>query len=72
MSELETIATYVDGELDLSDGDGPFITIYTDDNTSKENYDDLLNICNDIECMLSEYEVVDKWADHDTQTITFN
>jgi len=72
MNELEQIAEYVNGTLDLSDSDGPFITIHTGDNTSKENYDDLIILCDDIESMLVEYEVVEKWADHDTQIITFN
>lgn len=69
MAELQTIADYVGGELDSSDNT---ITIYTGDQTAKENYDDLIDICNDIESMLVEFEVIDKWADHDTQIITFN
>lgn len=72
MDELEKIAYYLGGELDASDVELPFITIYTGDNTSKENGDDLLGMCADIECMLSEYQVVEQWADHDTQIITFN
>lgn len=72
VKELETIASYLDGELDESDPDLMVITIYTDDNTSKENHDNLLDIINDIEPMLHEYCVVDDWADHNTQLITFN
>ena len=69
--ELLDVAEFLGGEaVKCSDGD-LYIRIDTGDNTSKENYDDLLGIEEDLEHILKKYEVGDLWADHDTQTIDF-
>lgn len=65
---LSDIAFFVDGKVI----DGNSIMIRTWDNTSKENYDDLLEIVNDIEDKFPEVDIETLWADHDTQIIEFN
>lgn len=65
---LSDIAFFVDGEVI----DGNSIMIRTWDTTSKENYDDLLQIVNDIEDKFPEADIEILWADHDTQIIEFN
>jgi hypothetical protein len=67
--ELGIIAAAQGGEL--HEVGGPYIRFDTEDNTSKENYDDLLDIANDIKPSLATYEITDMWADHNTQIIEF-
>lgn len=47
------------------------LRIDTDDNTSKENYDNLLDMLGDIRPTLFEYEVGEYFADHNTIIIDF-
>lgn len=69
--ELINVADILGGEVH-TDNDGSFyIRIDTGDETSKENYDDLIISCSEIEDELAEYEISDKWADHDTQIVEF-
>lgn len=68
MDELKGVAEYLGGEFYK---DELFIRIDTGDSTSKENYDSLIDIVNDIKQMLSEFKIKDYWADHDTQEIEF-
>jgi len=67
MEELEKIANYLCGYVVESNS----IRVDTGDRTSKENYDDLLDIESDIEHLMVEWKIIDRWADHDTQIITF-
>ena len=67
MTELEKIAEYLGGYVVELDS----IRIDTGDRTSNENYDDLLDIESDIEHLTVDWQIIDRWADHDTQIITF-
>jgi len=69
--ELVEIADSLGGEVHLDDEDGYYIRIDTGDEDAGENYDDLVISCQDIEDQLDEYEISEKWADHDTQIIEF-
>ena len=69
-NELQRIADHLGGEV-CNDDTSIYIRIDTGDNTSKENYDDLLGLGDNINHMLSEYKIADLWADHDTQIISF-
>lgn len=72
MKELSKVSEYLGGRVIFESSDGThFICVDTGDNTSKENYDDMLEDASHIEKMLSEYEICDMWADHDTQIFTF-
>jgi len=68
MNELQLIAEYLGGDLFF---DELYISIWTGDNTSKENYDDMLDFSDEVRDMLSKYEILEMWADHDTQIIEF-
>lgn len=70
--ELEFVADHLGGLLETPQDDFPYIVIDTGDNTSKENYDDLIETADNIRLMLSQYKVIDKWADHDTQILAFD
>lgn len=71
IEELQSVADHLHGSLQ-QDNDGQYwIRVDTDDNTAKENYDDLLDLDSEIERFLTKYEVSDKWADHNTQIIEF-
>lgn len=70
MHELDNVAKFLCGDIE-TDADGVYICIRTDDNTSKENYDNLMYMCDDIRALLTNYEIVELWADHDTQIIEF-
>ncbi len=68
--ELRNLADEVNGSLE-HDNDGPYIRINTGDNTSKENYDDLISMAEDIDDMLVLYRRSNMTAEHDTQIIEF-
>lgn len=70
VDELHSVASYLGGSV-LYDHDRPYIRIDTEDNTSKENYDDLLGLEEEIDLMLQNYYIHEKWADHNTQIIEF-
>ena len=66
-SELEKISEEYGGNI-IEDS----IRIDTNDNTSKENYDDLILICSEISgSNLKFWKISDKYADHNTQIIYF-
>ena len=72
--ELKKIAELVCGELTEPVETGEeMIQIDTGDYTSKENYDDLLCIADDIRQsgLLKEYKIKELEAEHDYQFITF-
>jgi hypothetical protein len=71
LEELRKIASDYCGEL-LFDHGKPYIRIDTGDRTSKENYDDLMELRSDIAGQLEIYEISEIWADHDTQIIEFS
>jgi len=69
--ELVKIAEDWCGSLEY-DGDGNvYIRIDTCDNTSKDNFDDLLTFIGDVrtDALAIGYIVNEYWADHDTQII---
>ncbi|MCH8479170.1 MAG: DUF3850 domain-containing protein [Wenzhouxiangella sp.] len=66
LMELYDLANNLGGEFYPSE---MFIRIDTGDNTSKENYDDLIEITSGGE--LKFFEIINKYADHDTQEIEF-
>jgi hypothetical protein len=75
-AELESIANLIGGDVlrDVTDFETePTIQISTGDNTSKENYDDLLDVANDIRQsgLLKNYKIHELEAEHDYQFITF-
>lgn len=70
MDVIYSIGRYVGGKVCVEE-DGYSIIIRTSDNTSKENYDDLLDISNDIQTKFPEVDIKELWADHDTQIIEF-
>lgn len=71
INELEKVAKYLGGEV-VIDNDGTHsVMVRTDDRSSKENYDDMLEFMGEIGYFLHEYEVDELWADHDTQIIYF-
>lgn len=70
--ELIQIAEFHGGELILYNSEF-HIKINTEDRTSKENYNKLIDMREDIELMLNgiEYKIQELWADHNTQIIEF-
>jgi predicted metal-dependent TIM-barrel fold hydrolase len=66
MNELKELASELGGEFYEHE---MYIMIRTPDNTSNENYDDLIEMVSDIK--LNDHKIVDCWADHDTQIINF-
>ena len=70
--ELLKVAEFHGGELLANDGEF-YIKIDTGDRTSKENYDELLDMREDIEVIIKDsgFEILDLWCDHDTQIIEF-
>jgi len=67
MTELERIAEWLGGYV----CEGYYIRINMDDLSSKENYDDLIDMGDEIRAMCDEYYVDEMWADHNTQIIEF-
>ena len=67
-SELIAASKYMGGEY-KKDSTGWYIQIDTGDNTSKENYDDLISDSDELKKILNNWEIIEFWADHDTQII---
>ena len=67
-SELIEAAEYMGGEY-KKDSSGWYIQVDTGDNTSKENYDDLISDADELRKILNNWEIIELWADHDTQII---
>ncbi len=72
--ELIQIAEFHGGELMYS-SDEFYVRIDTGDRTSRENYEEVVDMREDIELILedanSDYIIQELWADHDTQIIEF-
>jgi len=69
---LIQIAEFYGGSVEYYDAEFS-ILIYTGDKSSKENYDELLDMMNDINIMLedSDFKISDYTADHDSQSLEF-
>ena len=64
------LSDFLCGDL-RKDNDGSlYIEVYTGDCTSKENYDELISLRDDMEIIIDEIFIIDDmWADHDTQIV---
>lgn len=69
LDDLKSLAKELGGSLENATSE-PYIRIDTGDNTSKENYDDLISIVSELPD-IPGWKIKGYWADHDTQIIEF-